>query len=65
MDFRTLLQRVWGPTYADERHYLRVFIQRLRLKLEEDPAHPNVILTVPGRGYRFGAAADPESDATG
>lgn len=56
MDFRTLLQRVWGPTYADERHYLRVFIQRLRLKLEPDPAHPEVILTVPGRGYRFGAA---------
>jgi len=62
MDFRTLLQRVWGPTYADERHYLRVFIQRLRIKLEDDPAHPHVILTVPGRGYRFGAAADPEGE---
>jgi two-component system, OmpR family, KDP operon response regulator KdpE len=56
MDFRTLLQRVWGPTYADERHYLRVFIQRLRIKLEPDPAHPEVILTIPGRGYRFGPA---------
>lgn len=56
MDFRTLLQRVWGPTYADERHYLRVFIQRLRGKLERDPAHPSVIQTVPGRGYRFGSA---------
>jgi two-component system, OmpR family, KDP operon response regulator KdpE len=59
MDFRSLLQSVWGPTYADERHYLRVFIQRLRVKLERDPAHPEVILTVPGRGYRFGGAADP------
>ncbi|HYM50567.1 MAG TPA: response regulator transcription factor [Candidatus Limnocylindrales bacterium] len=58
MDFRTLLQRVWGPSYADERHYLRVFIQRLRLKLERDPAHPVVVLTVPGRGYRFGAALE-------
>ncbi|MDQ6709098.1 MAG: response regulator transcription factor [Candidatus Dormibacteraeota bacterium] len=58
MDFRTLLQRVWGPTYADERHYLRVFIQRLRGKLEQDPAHPSLILTVPGRGYRFGAAPE-------
>jgi two-component system KDP operon response regulator KdpE len=58
MDFRSLLQSVWGPTYADERHYLRVFIQRLRVKLERDPAHPEVILTVPGRGYRFGGAAD-------
>ncbi|MDQ6885435.1 MAG: response regulator transcription factor [Candidatus Dormibacteraeota bacterium] len=54
MDFRTLLQRIWGPTYADERHYLRVFIQRLRGKLEQDPARPILILTVPGRGYRFG-----------
>jgi two-component system KDP operon response regulator KdpE len=58
IDFRSLLQRVWGPTYADERHYLRVFIQRLRVKLEPDPAHPEVILTVPGRGYRFGGAVD-------
>jgi two-component system, OmpR family, KDP operon response regulator KdpE len=58
MDFRTLLQRVWGPTYADERHYLRVFIQRLRLKLEVDPTHPDVIQTLPGRGYRFGPAIE-------
>jgi len=65
MDFRTLLQRVWGPTYADERHYLRVFIQRLRIKLERDPAHPEVILTIPGRGYRFGAAVEREGDAAG
>jgi two-component system KDP operon response regulator KdpE len=56
MDYRTLLHRVWGPSYGDERHYLRVFIQRLRLKLEHDPAHPEVIQTVPGRGYRFGPA---------
>ena len=56
MDYRTLLHRVWGPAYGDERHYLRVFIQRLRLKLERDPAHPEVIQTVPGRGYRFGSA---------
>ena len=56
MDYRTLLHRVWGPAYGDERHYLRVFIQRLRLKLEHDPAHPDVIQTVPGRGYRFGSA---------
>jgi two-component system KDP operon response regulator KdpE len=62
MDFRTLLQRVWGPTYADERHYLRVFIQRLRTKLENDPAHPEVILTVAGRGYRFGTAAEAAGD---
>ncbi len=56
MDYRTLLHRVWGPAYGDERHYLRVFIQRLRLKLERDPARPEVMQTVPGRGYRFGPA---------
>ena len=58
MDYRTLLHQVWGPAYGDERHYLRVFIQRLRLKLEHDPAHPEVIQTVPGRGYRFGPAIE-------
>jgi len=56
MDYRTLLHRVWGPAYGDERHYLRVFIQRLRHKLEQDPAHPEVVQTVAGRGYRFGPA---------
>ena len=61
MDFRTLLQRVWGPTYADERHYLRVFIQRLRLKLEKDPGHPSIVQTVAGRGYRFGSALPPQA----
>jgi two-component system KDP operon response regulator KdpE len=61
LDFRTLLQRVWGPSYADERHYLRVFIQRLRLKLEENPAHPTVIQTVAGRGYRFGGAVSSQA----
>jgi len=58
MDYRTLLHEVWGPAYGDERHYLRVFIQRLRLKLEHDPAHPEVIQTAPGRGYRFGPAIE-------
>ena len=58
MDYRTLLHQVWGPAYGDERHYLRVFIQRLRLKLEQDPAHPEVIQTAPGRGYRFGPARE-------
>jgi len=54
LDHRTLLQRVWGPTYSDERNYLRTFVQRLRLKLESDPTHPDVIVTVGRQGYRFG-----------
>ncbi len=55
LDHRTLLQRVWGPGYADERNYLRTFVQRLRAKLERDPENPEVIVTVGGRGYRFGS----------
>jgi two-component system KDP operon response regulator KdpE len=58
LDYRTLLQRVWGPAYADERHYLRTFVQRLRTKLEADPADPAIITTATGRGYRFGSAVE-------
>ena len=54
IDHRSLLQRVWGPQYADERNYLRTFAQRLRVKLEDDPAHPEVVVTVGRQGYRFG-----------
>lgn len=58
MEYRTLLHDVWGPAYGDERHYLRVFVQRLRVKLERDAEHPEVIQTVAGRGYRFGGAIE-------
>jgi two-component system KDP operon response regulator KdpE len=54
MDHRTLLRTVWGPSYGDERNYLRTFIQRLRSKLEDDPRNPQVIVTAGARGYRFG-----------
>jgi two-component system, OmpR family, KDP operon response regulator KdpE len=54
MDHRTLLREVWGPAYGDERNYLRTFVQRLRLKLEEDPRNPQLIVTAGTRGYRFG-----------
>jgi two-component system, OmpR family, KDP operon response regulator KdpE len=57
MDHRTLLQRVWGPSYAGEMGYLRAFAHRLRAKLEDDPAHPVVVVTVGRQGYRFGPAA--------
>jgi two-component system KDP operon response regulator KdpE len=56
LDHRTLLRRVWGPTYAGELGYLRAFVHRLRDKLEDDPAHPEVIVTVGRQGYRFGPA---------
>lgn len=49
----TLLGKIWGPEYADEREYLRVFIGRLRKKIEPDPANPEYIVTVSGVGYQF------------
>jgi len=50
---RMLLQEVWGPAYADQAQYLRVFVGQLRKKLEKDPTRPQFILTDPGVGYRF------------
>ena len=49
----TLLQRVWGSEYGSEAEYLRVYIGRLRRKLEADPSNPRHLLTEPGIGYRF------------
>jgi two-component system KDP operon response regulator KdpE len=48
-----LLQRVWGPTYRSETHYLRQYLAHLRRKLELDPARPRHLVTEPGMGYRF------------
>jgi two-component system, OmpR family, KDP operon response regulator KdpE len=50
---RALLQRVWGPEYGSEDHYLHVYMARLRKKLEPDPAKPRFLRTEPGVGYRL------------
>jgi two-component system KDP operon response regulator KdpE len=50
---RMLLQRVWGDQYGDEPEYVRVYVGRLRRKLEPDPATPRHLVTEPGTGYRF------------
>jgi two-component system, OmpR family, KDP operon response regulator KdpE len=52
---RMLLQSIWGAEYGGEAEYLRVYINRLRQKLESDPANPRYLLTEPGVGYRFAA----------
>jgi two-component system KDP operon response regulator KdpE len=49
----TLLSRVWGPEYRDASHYLRLYVNYLRQKIEQDPASPRYILTERGVGYRF------------
>jgi two-component system KDP operon response regulator KdpE len=48
-----LLKEVWGPAYAKETHYLRVYLAQLRRKLEDDPSNPKHLLTESGMGYRF------------
>ena len=48
-----LLQRVWGPGYSTESHYLRVFVRQLRKKLGDDPTRPRWVATEPGVGYRW------------
>jgi two-component system KDP operon response regulator KdpE len=50
---RLLLAEVWGPEYSGETQYLRVFVNRLRRKIEDDAAHPRYIVTEPGVGYRL------------
>ena len=50
---RQLLKEVWGPGSGNESHYLRVYMNQLRQKLEADPARPKYLLTEPGVGYRL------------
>jgi two-component system KDP operon response regulator KdpE len=53
---KQLLQEVWGPSYGDETHYLRVHVAHIRAKLELDPSRPRYVITEPGVGYRLGLA---------
>ncbi|WP_018291921.1 response regulator [Verrucomicrobium sp. 3C] len=50
---RQILQEVWGPKSVEQTHYLRVYIGRLRDKIEAEPAQPLLLLTEPGVGYRL------------
>ena len=48
-----LLVAVWGPEYRDEPQHVRLYVSRLRRKIETDPDHPRHVLTKPGIGYLF------------
>ena len=50
---RQLLQEVWGPSHAENGHYLRIYLGRLRQKLEDDPAQPRYLITETAVGYRL------------
>ena len=58
-----LLSKVWGPEYRDELEYLRVWVSRLRKKLEQDPSEPTVIKTFQGIGYLLDADPQPAAQA--
>ena len=53
MTYDQILAKVWGYEYRDETHYVRLYVNYLRQKLEKDPANPKYILTERGVGYRF------------
>lgn len=59
MSQRRLMQEVWGPNHTESSHYLRIYISRLRQKLETDPAQPAYLLTEIGVGYRFEPEESP------
>ncbi|MBT3337514.1 MAG: response regulator transcription factor [Anaerolineae bacterium] len=53
LSHRSILQSVWGPEYGEEAEYLRVYMGKLRQKIEKDPLNPEYLLTERGIGYRF------------
>ncbi len=57
-----LLTKVWGPEYRDDLQYLRVWVSRLRAKLEAEPSNPAIIKTLQGIGYMFEAEAQEAAE---
>ncbi len=60
---RQLLSEVWGPGYETAGGNLRVYMAKLRQKLEADPSRPRHLLTEPGMGYRFQPEREPDQGA--
>lgn len=58
-----LLSKVWGPEYRDDVQYLRVWVSRLRAKLESNPSEPTIIKTRPGIGYYLEGEAMSTAEA--
>ena len=54
-----LLAAVWGPEYREETQHVRLYVSRLRRKIEPDPEHPRYVLTRAGIGYFFAAPDEP------
>ena len=60
-----LLKEVWGVTRVHDSHYLRIFIRKLRRKIEQDPTKPRILQTELGVGYRLTHGADLDGHAAG
>lgn len=58
-----LLREVWGDEHIDDTHYLRIFVRKLRRKIEADPTQPRILITELGVGYRLGQS-DPPAKAS-
>jgi two-component system KDP operon response regulator KdpE len=58
-----LLKEVWGITRVHDSHYLRIFIRKLRMKIEQDPTKPRILQTELGVGYRLAHGVDVETQA--
>ena len=58
-----LLREVWGNEHIDDTHYLRIFVRKLRRKIEADPTQPRILLTELGVGYRL-VSADAQTPAS-
>lgn len=57
---RQILKEVWGPNHVEQSHYVRVFMSQLRQKLEDNAAHPQILMTETGVGYRLKIPKDTE-----
>ncbi len=60
-----LIHRVWGSDYVGDTKTLDVHVKRLRARIERDPAHPRLLVTVRGVGYRYDPAREPAQDPAG
>jgi two-component system KDP operon response regulator KdpE len=58
-----LLREVWGNEHIDDTHYLRIFVRKLRRKIEADPTQPTILLTELGVGYRLVMSDPPVAGA--
>jgi two-component system KDP operon response regulator KdpE len=60
-----LLKEIWGQPHVQDTHYLRIFVRKLRQKIEADATRPKILLTELGVGYRLAMASEAELGAAG